>query len=303
MSRKILGIPVSSLVRKILPILLISSLLLAALPQSAFSAVDETCQATYVVKSGDYLAKIADAYDVTWLAIASANDLKSPYVVFVGQKLCIPAKSSSGSTGGTGSSSSSKTPKVSAVLSGNKLDLSASNLPTNSFYFVKVDDAAKVGLVWYRIGVVSTGKDDAATRSFTLPDDVKNAKSLNVCLKNIVTDAVACNNPLLTRNSSSSDSDSGSSGKVGSISVTGTTKQLNVTALNFPANSFFTVKVRETGKITLDWYKVGEIKTTGAKSSAVYTFSIPSQLEKVSHLDVCVKNQVTDVALCSSIVH
>jgi LysM repeat protein len=59
---------------------------------------------TYTVKRGDTLSKIAAKYGTTWRAIANANNIKSPYHIYAGQKLKIPSRgSSSGSSGGSSS--------------------------------------------------------------------------------------------------------------------------------------------------------------------------------------------------------
>jgi hypothetical protein len=44
----------------------------------------------YVVKSGDYLSKIAAKYHVSVASIVAQNKIKNPNRIFVGQKLCIP---------------------------------------------------------------------------------------------------------------------------------------------------------------------------------------------------------------------
>ena len=45
---------------------------------------------TYVVKSGDCLSTIGSKLGVNWKEIASANGIKSPYIIYVGQSLVIP---------------------------------------------------------------------------------------------------------------------------------------------------------------------------------------------------------------------
>jgi|GEM_PF-367852 len=45
----------------------------------------------YTVKRGDTLAAIAWRYGVTVSAIVAANDLRNPNVIYIGQRLCIPA--------------------------------------------------------------------------------------------------------------------------------------------------------------------------------------------------------------------
>lgn len=47
----------------------------------------------YTVVSGDTLSGIAAKYGISYLEIAKLNNLKSPYMILVGQKLLIPSKS------------------------------------------------------------------------------------------------------------------------------------------------------------------------------------------------------------------
>ena len=46
----------------------------------------------YVVKSGDYLAKIASMYNTSWQKLAEINDLKNPNLIWPGQKIQINEK-------------------------------------------------------------------------------------------------------------------------------------------------------------------------------------------------------------------
>jgi LysM repeat protein len=47
---------------------------------------------TYKVESGDTLFTIGQKFDIDWHKIATANDLKEPYDLKVGQELVIPEK-------------------------------------------------------------------------------------------------------------------------------------------------------------------------------------------------------------------
>lgn len=53
---------------------------------------------TYTVVSGDTLSAIGQKLSVNWKDIASANGIKSPYTIYIGQKLTIPRGSSSSSS-------------------------------------------------------------------------------------------------------------------------------------------------------------------------------------------------------------
>lgn len=62
------------------------------------SGTTVSTSSTYTVKSGDCLSKIGARLGVSWKSIASANGIRSPYMIYVGQKLTIPGKSGSVST-------------------------------------------------------------------------------------------------------------------------------------------------------------------------------------------------------------
>lgn len=53
-------------------------------------AETEATETTYIVKKGDWLAKIAPNFGTTWKAIAKANNIKKPYIIHPDQKLRIP---------------------------------------------------------------------------------------------------------------------------------------------------------------------------------------------------------------------
>ena len=49
-----------------------------------------TPQFTHQVKANETLFRISLQYGVSWMAVAEANDIRSPYVIYVGQSLIIP---------------------------------------------------------------------------------------------------------------------------------------------------------------------------------------------------------------------
>ncbi len=61
----------------------------AAAPAADGGAV--TCTATVVVSDGDTLSSLGATFNVPWVNIAQANGLVSPYLLFPGESLCIPA--------------------------------------------------------------------------------------------------------------------------------------------------------------------------------------------------------------------
>jgi LysM repeat protein len=45
----------------------------------------------YVVKQGDYLVKIARQYNLSWVTLATVNNIVAPWIIYPGQTLLIPA--------------------------------------------------------------------------------------------------------------------------------------------------------------------------------------------------------------------
>lgn len=57
---------------------------------TATQASTGECQATYTVRPGDNLFRIALSHHVTVVGMAAQNDIGAPYTVRVGQELCVP---------------------------------------------------------------------------------------------------------------------------------------------------------------------------------------------------------------------
>lgn len=66
----------------------------------AHAGYEQGAETTYTVKKGDWLAKIAPNFGVTWNAIAKANNVKKPYVIYPDQTLRIPHTLKVSSTSG-----------------------------------------------------------------------------------------------------------------------------------------------------------------------------------------------------------
>ena len=69
-------------------ILLVVAMLMSVMPTQQAQAAK--CKFKHKVKAGETLIYIADLYQTDWKEIAEANDLKEPYILTVGQVLCIP---------------------------------------------------------------------------------------------------------------------------------------------------------------------------------------------------------------------
>lgn len=90
--------------------------------------------ATYIVKPGDTLSEIAQKYGTTYQAIAQANGISNPNLIYAGQTLNIGGASTSSSAGSTSSNTSSTTNSSTTTTTPDKTtpDAAAPETPTEA---------------------------------------------------------------------------------------------------------------------------------------------------------------------------
>lgn len=188
----------SSRFTKLFSVLLAAAFLAASMPQMAYAApapaVTQTCARYHNVVSGDTLSALSVTYDVSVAELAAANNLKEPYTLVIGQRLCIPGSttSSSGTSSSTSSSSTSK-PVIAVERDGKFLVISVANFPKKGNYYVKIKKGHwGTNTPWYKIGIFRTKKNTDVSRSFKLPSNFYDPSLITVCLKNAKTDSVTC---------------------------------------------------------------------------------------------------------------
>jgi LysM repeat protein len=169
---------IQRIVRLSLSAVIVLGVLLVALPQPAQAA---SCQAYYTVKKGDKTGTIAREYGVKWIEIATANNLNKPYKLTEGQQICIPYKFSV----------SLKNNLVVKNVN-NLLKITASDFSNTGNYYVKVRDITAGPGSWYKIGKMKVPANKEVTASFQLPNDLRSALVMQVCLKNGTDDELIC---------------------------------------------------------------------------------------------------------------
>ncbi len=182
---------------KWLGVLLILTFLLTSFPQQqpALGA----CSYRYKVQSGDSLTRIASLYDVTLTELADANDLKEPYMISVGQVLCIPPGASkpeptekSTTTTSTTTTTTSKTNKeaYTAFSIGGIIWIGMANFTKEHFYYVKVYGAG-YGYwkdPYYKLGIFQTDKEGKYGAWYHLVPEVREKYRITVCVKDAIDD-------------------------------------------------------------------------------------------------------------------
>jgi len=176
----------------LMSVMLMVALAAGMLPQSAQAAPRlATCESKYTVKAGDTLTSIALTYGVDFFKLAEANNLKSPYEIFVGDVLCIPAGASTPDEGDS-SSTATSTKKWVFAREGNYVTIKGNDLAKKSSYYVKVSNALKLYSPWYKIGLFNNQKNPTLTQVYKLPKTFQDNIYVSVCLKNAKTDSVYC---------------------------------------------------------------------------------------------------------------
>jgi LysM repeat protein len=183
---------VKTLTSRLLLACLAFSLLAALLPQSATAAslsAAPKCGTPYTVKQGDTLAAIGNKFDVKPYTITNGNKMASPYTIYVGQRLCIPEKDVSGSL--AGKFANALAAYFTAGFSSGGIYVQPYNYPKNAVW-VKADNLGDKLKNFVKVGRLNAKNTGNSRVNFTLPTELKNAKTLTVCLKNILTDYNQC---------------------------------------------------------------------------------------------------------------
>jgi hypothetical protein len=174
-------------ISRVLVALLALSLLAGALPQTASAAA--RCAAAYTVRQGDTLATIGKKFDIKPYSIAVENKMAVPYPIFVGQRLCIPDKDSNGSL--AGKYANALAAYFTAGFTPAGIYIQPSNYPKNPVW-VKGDNAADKVTSFVKIGRLNARATGNSRVTFTLPTELKKAKTLTICLKDILSDYNQC---------------------------------------------------------------------------------------------------------------
>ena len=175
-----------------LSLLLVLALLAASAPAAALAApLAATCAKNYVVQSGDTLSKIAVTYKLTVAELATANNLKEPYTLFVGQQLCIPGSTTT-TTSSSSTSTSTKSGPITAEFDKNTVHLKFTGLTKNHGYVVKAAKVERGTLEWLKFGKFKSDKNGKASATFKLPRRFFDATYIQICAKDLIDDKVVC---------------------------------------------------------------------------------------------------------------
>lgn len=188
-----------------LSLVLAFSLLTAVVPAASAQA----CLVEYTVKVGDNLYRIGLTYNIPASVIAAVNGLANPSLIFVGQKLCIPAPATAGPSptpgpsatptttptpaptaiGGptavpttTAPSSGIPTFEIVSVVRNTSVTIKTANFPANQTFDVSMGQIGALG-IGYAAGTVNSGAGGVFTTTLTIPGALANVAQISVRLQ------------------------------------------------------------------------------------------------------------------------
>jgi LysM repeat protein len=166
--------------------------MVASLPQgvsAAPPAAKEECNFYHAVQRGDTLKRIESRYGYSVDQIVARNDMKKPYTIYVGQRLCIPSKVKKNVPKVASQYTNKSAVFFAAGRNGDDILLYTYNYPKTTA-LVKVENAGDA--VWKLVTVASIKTQNGKQMRLKLPREVRYARYLLVCLKDKTSGNLQC---------------------------------------------------------------------------------------------------------------
>jgi hypothetical protein len=258
-------------------------LVAAANPSTALAETIKDCKQWHTVQSGEYLTLIAKPYGANWRNIAEINNIKSPYTIYPGQKLCISTSSAVPYTPPV--SSSGVKVYATSVREDKTVTLQGKNLASNSRHTIYLSNEKVANASRLIIGSVVTDKDGAFKATFNIPKTLYDVSKIRVILYS--TNGTSTYNWFFNANLDGNTGGLGMPALSAAVESSKVDKWIKVKVNNLPANVTFKVYI---GKVGGAGTLVGTIAAAKGGSASA-TFDIPTEWKGKSKLDVQVVNE------------
>ena len=307
--------------RKVSIVLLALVLVISGMGLTAQPAQASSCVAYHWVRYGETLSWIGRYYGVSWPYLASVNGIHSPYTIYPGQKLCIPAGGYHGGTGGyptyvgypTSAVGSGRTWSfvVSDVDPNTTVSIKTSNFPSNVEFKVKIGKNVNGKYTWRDIAALDSGAGGSFGADFAIPVEFSGSNQLAVRLiqykkngKTFSQDQVFYNvagggtggypYPYPYPGNPPCYGHPPCWGAVPTIWITGVVRDSSVTftTSNWPAGVTFQVLMGPMGTAGIGGIPVGTMNS-GAGGTLTGTFAIPAQLQGSRQIAIRTQNWPT----------
>lgn len=175
-------------------------------PRAAYAA---TCAKEYIVKSGDWVRKIAREQNVAWEEIVRINTLTAPDFIYPGQKLCLqetgaiatptPVKTVTPTPTPT-KSPTAKPPaivvptfRIVSVVKGESVTIETSNFPAGVKFDVRMGVYGTTGVGGTLVTTTDSGKGGAFQAKYNIPAGLKTLDQIAIRLESASTSYFAFN--------------------------------------------------------------------------------------------------------------
>ncbi|MEJ2266327.1 MAG: LysM peptidoglycan-binding domain-containing protein [Anaerolineales bacterium] len=253
-------------------------LVLAGLGASPGSAAAADCDETYTVKKGEYLSLIARRYGVSWQTLAEINNIKSPWVIYPGEKLCI---SEEGGTTPTPQPGKIPTFSIVSVEKDKSVTIKTSDFPANDTFEVLMGPFGTRGINGKLVDTLDSAKGGNFTANFRIPASLHGSRQIAIRLESNTRSGYFAYN-WFYNNTAESGSGSTPSGYTGvptfSIVSVARDKTVTVRTNNLPPDDKFDVYMGVMGTKGVNGIKV-DTTSSGKGGAQTLSYTVPGALK------------------------
>ena len=261
------------------------------------------CTKYHTVKKGEYLVKIGGYYGVNWKTLAKLNNIKSPYKIYPGQKICVSTK---GSGGAPSPKPVARIPtfSIKAVVRNSSVTIQTNNFPANDTFRVTMGAYGTQAINGYKVGKWNSGSGGILSPTFEIPPQLKGSYRIAIRLQSVSGSGYYAYNWFYNNSTNGSGTGSPDVGdgkapqpKYSGIPVFYITavvrnNSVTITTKNFPAGLTFDVLMGPMGTRGVGGVKVGTLNSgSGGKITATYT--IPGALTGSYKIAIRTQNNPT----------
>lgn len=253
-------------------------LLFAGLGATPNPALAAACSQTYTVKQGEYLSLIARRYGLSWRTLADINDIKSPWVIYPGQKLCL---SEEGTIPPTPQPGTIPTFSIVSVDKDKSVTIRTRDFPAKDSFDVLMGPFGTKGINGKLVDTIDSGKGGSFTANLKIPASLRGSRQIAIRLQSNTGSGFFAYN-WFYNNTASSGSGSPPSGYTGiptfSISSVVKDKTVTIKTNNLPPDDKFDVYMGAMGTKGVNGIKV-DTTSSGKGGSQNLTYTIPGALK------------------------
>jgi LysM repeat protein len=180
--------------KRLLTVVLALTLAISMVGFAVQPARAASCAFYHTVSSGESLSWIGSYYGISWKSIAQANNIKSPYTIFVGEQICIPTGARYTYTGYyypynyhypynyyNYYAPTAWDYRVIGVIKGQTVTIQTHNFPDNVYFEVRIG-CAYCGSALVKVTDMDSDRGGTFKQRFSIPSQFAGYSSLEISL-------------------------------------------------------------------------------------------------------------------------